>query len=76
MQTKYIIFGEALINRVKKFIQNLPENYSKGAKIAITASKFLKFPGEHAPSLDIFLFFNELQIIILPKKNTLEKCGN
>ena len=35
--------------RVKKFNQNLPENYSKSTKIAITACKFSKiFPGEDA----------------------------
>ena len=42
VRTKCIIFGEALRNRVKKFKQILPENYSKNTKIAITACKFSK----------------------------------
>ena len=40
LQTKCIIFGEALKNRVKKFTQNLPENYSKSTKITKAACKF------------------------------------
>ena len=56
MRTKGIIFGEVRIIKVKKFKQNLSENYSKSTKY--TACKFAKlysmeickiFPGEHAP---------------------------
>ena len=74
MQTKCIIFDEALRTRVKKVRQNLPENYSKGTKIAITVCKFLKiFPGEDAPGPpELFLFLNQLSICsaktIMPKK--------
>ena len=39
-----MIFGEALRIRVKKFEQNLSEDYAKSAKIAITACKLQKFP--------------------------------
>ena len=42
VRTKCIILGEALRTRVKKFKQNLSENYSKSTKIAITACKFSK----------------------------------
>ena len=42
VRTKCIMFGEALRIRVKKFKQNLAENYSKSTKIAITACKFSK----------------------------------
>ena len=38
-----IVSGEALKISVKKFKQNLRENYSKNTKIAITACKFSKF---------------------------------
>ena len=40
VRTKWIIFGEALTIKVIKFKQNLPENYSKSTKTAITACKF------------------------------------
>ena len=43
VRTKCIIFGETLRIRVKKFKQNLRENYSKSTKIVITAGKFSKF---------------------------------
>ena len=75
MRRKCIILDEALRTRVKKLRQNLPENYSKGTKIAITVRKFLKnFPGEHAPGPpELFLFLNQLSICsaktITPKKN-------
>ena len=74
MQTKYIIFGEALRIRVKKFKHNLPENYSKSTKIAITACKFSKnFQGACPPNPPrAFLFFNQLQISSAEKK-TLKK---
>ena len=42
VRTKCIIFGEALRIRVKKFKENLRENYSKSIKIAITACDFSK----------------------------------
>ena len=43
-------FGEAFRIRVKKFKQNFSENYSKGAKIAITSCKFSKsFQGSMPP---------------------------
>ena len=42
VETKCIIFGSAYRIRVKNFKQNLPENYSKSTKIAITASNFSK----------------------------------
>ena len=49
VRTKCSIFGEALKIKVKKFKQNLHENYLKSAKIAITACKFSNFfRGEHA----------------------------
>ena len=50
VRTKCIIFGEALTIRVKKFEQNLAENYLKSTKIAITVCKFSKdFPGSMPP---------------------------
>ena len=59
---KCIIFGEALRIRVKKFKQNLSENYTKNTKIAIAACKFSKFYRESMPPdpLDSFFFFNQL----------------
>ena len=42
VRTKCIIFREAFRIRVKKFEQNLRENYSKSTKIVITACKFSK----------------------------------
>ena len=74
VRTKCIIFGEALRIRVKKFKQNLPENYSKSAKIAIIACKFSKLSGGACPRTiqELFLFINELQISFA-QKNTLEK---
>ena len=73
MRTKCIIFGGTLRIRVKKFIQNLPENYSKSTKIAITACKFSNFfRGSLPPDpLKCFLFLNQLQIC--STKNVLEK---
>ena len=51
VRTKCNIIGEALRISVKKFKQNLGENYLTNTKITITACKFSKFlPGEHAPS--------------------------
>ena len=40
------IFGEALGIRVKKFKQNLPENYSKSTKITVTARESSKIFGK------------------------------
>ena len=40
VRTKCIIFGEALRIKVKKFKQDLLENYSQSTKIAVTACKF------------------------------------
>ena len=61
VRTKCIMFGEALRIRVKKFKQNLAENYSKSTKLAITACKF---SGGACPrtTLEPFLFHNQLQI--------------
>ena len=69
VRTKCIIFGEALRIKVKKFKQNLPENYSKSTNIAITASKFSKnFLGSMPTDpLEHFLFLNQLQIISAEK---------
>ena len=56
----HTVFGEALRIRVKKFEHNLPENYSKSTKIAITVAyaNFQKFSGgacSRTP-LKLFLF--------------------
>ena len=55
--------------RVKQFKQNLPENYSKRTRIAITACKFSKFfPGSMLPDpLETFLLLNQLQICFAEK---------
>ena len=49
--------------------KNLPENYTKSTKIAITAWKFLKFFGRACPRtpLEPFLFLNQLQITYAEK---------
>ena len=75
VRTKRIIFGKALRIRVKNFKQNLPENYSQNAKIAITVCKFLKFFRESMPPdpLQSFSCFSISFVFVLPKKNTLEK---
>ena len=49
VRTKCITFGEALRIRVKKFKQNMRKNYSKSAKITITACKFSNFFEEACP---------------------------
>ena len=74
VQTKCIIFREALRIRVKKFKQSLPENYAKSTKIANTARNFKKiFRGSMPPDPpEPFLFLNQLQISSA-EKNTLEK---
>ena len=67
------IWREALRIRIKKFRQNLLKNYSKSTKIAITACKFSKISGEHAPDpLQLFLFLNQLQICSVAKKIRLK----
>ena len=70
----YRLFGKAFRVRDKIFKQNLPENYSKSTKIAITARKFSNFLVEHTSRtpLELFLFLNQLQICSA-EKNTLEK---
>ena len=58
---------------------NLPENYSKITKIAITARNFLNFFRGSIPPPDpreLFLFLNQLQICFAEKKIRLKKCGN
>ena len=57
VRTKCIIFGEAIRIRVKKFKHNLPENYSKSPKIAITACKLSKIFRETCPRTPLQLFF-------------------
>ena len=59
-RTKCIIFDEALTIKVEKFKQNLPANYSKSTKIALTACKFSKlFRGNMSPDpLELFKFLN------------------
>ena len=79
MRTKCIIFNEALRNRVKKFKQSFPENYSKSTKIAIAACKFSKFfSGEHAPGPPRAFFVSQsaLNLFCPKKKYTRKKCGN
>ena len=75
VRTKCIIFGEALKIGGQNYKQNLPENYSKSTKIAITACKFSKFSGEPCPRtlLKPFLFLNQLQISSA-EKIRLKKC--
>ena len=75
VQTKCIIFDEALRIRVKKFEQSLRENYLKSTKITIAACKFSNFsPGEHTPgagtllSRKPLLCLNQLQICSAEKK--------
>ena len=80
MRTKYIIFGEALRLRVQEFKRNLPKNYSKSTKIAITptACKFSKIFRVACPRtpLEPFLFVNQLRISSAEKKYAKKKCGN
>ena len=77
VQTKCIVFGEALKIRVKRFKQNLCENYSKSTKITIIACKFSNFSGGGAcprtPYLEPFLCLNQLQISSAEKKIRLKK---
>ena len=68
------IFGEVLRIRVKKFKQNLRENYSKSTKIAITACKISKISRGSMPPdpLESLLFLNLFRFGSA-EKNTLEK---
>ena len=83
VQTKRIIFGKALRIRVKKFKQNLPENYSKST----TACKFSKFFWISMPPdpLELFVFLNQcakyknftgggLQFCLNSKPKQQDKC--
>ena len=69
------MFGEARRIKVKKFKQNLPKNYSKSTKIAITARKFLKiFRGSMPPNpLRAFLVSQSALNLLCRKKNTPKK---
>ena len=70
-----VIFGEALRIRVKNFRQNLPENYSKSTKIAITASNFSKFfQGSTPPNpLRAFHVSRSASCLFCRKKKCLKK---
>ena len=72
--------GEALRIRVKKFKQNLPENYSKSTKMAITACEFSKFfrgrMSPDPPNLELFLFLHQLQVCSAEKNLQLKKMWN
>ena len=68
VQTKCIIFDEALRIRVKKLKQNLSENYSK-----ITAYKFSKREHAPRPPESLFCFSISFKLVLPKKKNTLEK---
>ena len=81
VRTKCIIFSEALRFRVKKFSQNLPENYSRSTKIAITACKFSKFFRGACPRTPpaLFHFFESASNLFCRKNNKylrLKNCGN
>ena len=74
VRIKCNIFGEALRIRVKKFTQNLPENYSKRTEIAITACKFSNFRGSMLPDPPkAFLKSQLASNLFCRKKNTLQK---
>ena len=67
---KCITYGEALRIRIKKFEQNMRENYSKSTKIAITVCKFSKnFRGSMPPNLYNFTCFSITFRFVLSKKN-------
>ena len=72
MQTKCIIFGEALKIRVKKFKHSLRENYSKSTKITITPCKISGGVCPRTPR-ELFLFLNQLHISSVEKKNAGKK---
>ena len=74
VRTKCIIFGEAHRIRVKKFKQNLRENYLTGTKTAITACKFSKFFRRSMPPDPPTAFLvSQLAFNLFCKKNTPEK---
>ena len=75
MRTKCIIFGEVLISKAKQFKQNLPKNYAKSTKIAITACKFSKFfRGSMPPDPPrTFLVIQSASTLFGQGRNTLEK---
>ena len=64
------MFGEELRIRVKKFEQELRENYSKSTKIAITACKNSKifWDSMRPDPLEPFLFLNQLELVLPTKK--------
>ena len=53
--------------QIKKFEQDLPENYLKSTKIAITACKFSGRACPRTPQ-ELFLFFYKLQICSAEEK--------
>ena len=57
VQTKCIIFGEALIFRGKKFKQDFPKKDPKSAKMATTVRKFSKIFRESMPPDPFKAFF-------------------
>ena len=78
MRAKCIVIGEALRIKVKKFQQNLRENYWKSTKIAITACKFSKYfrvsmPPDHPK---VFLASPSVSNKFSRKKYAWKKCGN
>ena len=68
----------ALRIRVKKLKQNLPENYSKSTKIAITACKFSKiFRDRMSPDPPkAFLVSQSAWNLLCRKETRWKKCGN
>ena len=80
VRSKRIIFGKGHRIRVKKFKQNLPENYSKRPKIAITTCKLSKiFRGSMLPDPPrVFIAIQSaLNLFCRKKKIRLKnKCRN
>ena len=71
---KCITYGEALRIRIRKFEQNMRENYSKSTKIAITVCKFSKIFRGACPRTSIFLLVSQsASDLFCRKKKTLEK---
>ena len=73
-----IIIWRSTQNKVKKFKQNLPENHSKIAKIAIRSIFSKIFRGSMPPdSLRAFLVSQSASNLFYRKKKIrLKKCGN
>ena len=71
MCEQYSSYGETLRIKDKKIKQNLPEDYSKEAKIASATCKFLKFFRWSMPPdpPEPFLFCIQLQISSAIKKH-------